>query len=413
MMAMQVDGEFDNDVLIETAPVSQTVPEGTSIDAPGIVRELKRHPAQLPPVQDNAGFDLQVRNVVPEERIAITVAACIVCGCGHARPTFRIEGMQQRVVTCTECGLASMHPRPSVRQIESFYPPDYYGTSGEKFEPLVEAMVKLVGARHAQSLIRGLPRGARVLDVGCGRGVLLGALADKGCEAHGFEISPTAAEGADSRASIRIASDLAQADYPTDYFDEVILWHVLEHLPNPREVLTEIRRILRPGGRLAVSVPNLSSVQARWAGPAWFHLDLPRHLYHFPLSCLKRLLDECGFDCGEKHHFSLRQNPFGWVQSFLNRNAASPRNGLYRMLKRSAQDKQGLFTRSQRLGMRAAYWLGMPIAIVASLFAALLGRGASVCVMANSRSGENARERCHAADVLETFAESHPECLPH
>ena len=74
-----------------------------------------------------------------------------------------------------------------------------------------------------------------------------------------------------------------------------------------------------------MAVPNFSSEQARWAGDAWFHLDLPRHLYQFPLESLKRLLRDTGFAPVSDHHFSLRQNPFGWIQSAQNRRASLPR----------------------------------------------------------------------------------------
>ena len=96
-------------------------------------------------------------------------------------------------------------------------------------------MVRIVGSRQARSLVRGLQPGSKVLDVGCGRGVLLSSLADHRMEAHGFEISNTAIEGADPRATIRVAHDLTEANYPDAYFDEVILWHVLEHLPDPKK----------------------------------------------------------------------------------------------------------------------------------------------------------------------------------
>ena len=131
-----------------------------------------------------------------------------------------------------------------------------------------------------------------------------------------------------------------------------------------------------------VAVPNLSSIQARWAGSTWFHLDLPRHLFHFPLPGLRRLLEECRFTCQSEHHFSLRQNPFGWVQSFLNRNRSLPRNSLYTLLQRK-QSEAKPFTRLIRFRLRLAYMLGMPIGLMLSVLAAMVRNGATVHVVAN------------------------------
>ena len=60
-----------------------------------------------------------------------------------------------------------------------------------------------------------------------------------------------------------------------------MLWHVLEHMPDPAAALERVRSWLAPSGVLLVAVPNLDSLQARLAGPKWFHLDLPRHRTHF------------------------------------------------------------------------------------------------------------------------------------
>lgn len=308
---------------------------------------------------------------------------CAACGAREARPRFAIEGMEGGVVVCEACGTARQHPLPTPAETASFYPASYYGGGGAKFRGPVEWLVRAVGTRHVRALVRGLPRGARVLDVGCGRGVALAALADLGCEAHGVELSADAARGADPRAKIRIAPTLAEAGYPAEHFDAVLIWHVLEHLREPDATLREIQRVLRPGGRLAVAVPNFSSWQARWAGPAWFHLDVPRHLHHFPLGALRGLVERSGFEVISEHHFSLRQNPFGWIQSAMNRRASLPRNALYTMLYQRGDDgaAQPLDART-RLGLWALCALGA-LPALALTFLETAGRsGATVHLVA-------------------------------
>jgi len=285
-------------------------------------------------------------------------------------------------VVCTRCGLGRFHPPPDAAAVRALYPDEYYGEPGTKFQPLIESLVRLVGARHIGFLSRNLPPGARVLDVGCGRGVLLGALADRGFEVHGLEISAEAVRGADPRAEIRIASRLREADYPDRFFDEVIIWHVFEHMSDPVETLAEVHRILVAGGRLVVAVPNFESAQARWTGPAWFHLDLPRHLYHFPLSALCALLVKTGFAVVSEHHFSLRQNPFGWVQSVLNRFPRLPRNGLYTLLHQRTAGAPAPFDTRIRFWLWLWFLVGAPLGLLATVVETVFRSGATVHVVA-------------------------------
>jgi 2-polyprenyl-3-methyl-5-hydroxy-6-metoxy-1,4-benzoquinol methylase len=290
--------------------------------------------------------------------------------------------MEERVFVCTGCGLGRFHPMPTSDRLRALYPEEYYGEPGWKFRPLIEGLVRTVGERHTSFLSRELTTGARILDVGCGRGVILGVLAEQGFEVHGLEISAEAARGADPRAEIRIAESLRDAEYRTASFDQVIIWHVLEHLSDPAGTLREVHRILKPGGRLIVAVPNFSSLQARCTGAAWFHLDLPRHVYHFPLPALRQLLTLTGFHVKSVHHFSLRQNPFGWIQSLMNCFGSLPRNGLYALLHRRPSDTPSPYDLRTRGWLWFWLFAAAPFALAATVVSTALRSGATVHVVA-------------------------------
>ena len=131
-----------------------------------------------------------------------------------------------------------------------------------------------------------------------------------------------------------------------------------------------------------VAVPKLSSLQARWAGAAWFHLDAPRHLTHFSRESLGRLLGALGFEVTSEHPFSLRQNPFGWIQSAQNVSRRLPRNGLYTLLHERAQGAPAPYTPALRWRMLLGGLLLAPLALLLSVGAALLRRGATFHLVA-------------------------------
>lgn len=317
-----------------------------------------------------------------------TNPSCIVCGSRRYSPMQGLEKSDFELLVCRRCGTGRVYPLPDRARLERLYSSEYYGGENDgKFNPFIETFVRRAAASRARRLAKGLRPGSRILDLGCGRGTMLRAFADIGMAAHGIEVNERAVKGADSRAEIQIAEKLSSIGYPPDFFDRVVIWHVLEHLVDPRETLGEVLRILKAGGRVAIAVPNFSSLQARWAGGNWFHLDFPRHLHHFSMVGLQNLIESCGFRLLEVRHLSIRQNPFGWVQSALNRTGFYPRDSLYSILQGSPNSA---ITRFHRIFQMAFFSTGMPVAFVLSVVTALLRRGATVSVMVEkSRSGDS------------------------
>src|SRR5262249_61124371 len=116
-----------------------------------------------------------------------------------------------------------------------------------------------------------------------------------------------------------------------------------------------------------------------WGGAAGLPLVPPRHLFHFRVAALRRLVAEAGFEVESEHHFSLRQNPFGWIQSALNRSPRLPRNGLYALLHRHGPDAPPApYDAATRLRLWLALVLLAPPALAACLAEAWLGSRATV-----------------------------------
>lgn len=110
-----------------------------------------------------------------------------------------------------------------------------------------------------------------------------------------------------------------ECPFEPESFDVVTLYHSLEHMTNPLKTLNAVQGLLRPGGFLVVEVPNIGSCYSRAFGTEWFHLDVPRHLYHFNRQTLRRMLEACGFLVVRESTHNVQYDAFGAVQSVLNR----------------------------------------------------------------------------------------------
>lgn len=256
---------------------------------------------------------------------------CMACGANAQRPVLTIDDTFS-LVRCGDCGLVATFPPVPPGEIGRYYPPSYYGENSRRFNALLEGLIPFFRNRRARAIEKFAPKG-RILDVGCGRGILPALMRDRGWDVHGLEFSETAARHARNELRIPVfVGDFLQSPYAEASFDAVVLWHVLEHVSDPVATIRKARQVLKPGGLLITAVPNFESLQARWTGRHWFHLDVPRHYHHFGLAVLLRLLTSNGFSILDVSHLSMEYNPYGWIQSLLN-TLGFRHNLLYDLLK--------------------------------------------------------------------------------
>lgn len=286
---------------------------------------------------------------------------------------------------CGVCGLGWTEPFVPDAEIGSWYPQAYYGSGNVRFHPLLERLIRLFRLRRA-AVIRRRARPGKVLDVGCGRGFLLKTLRELGFEPYGVELSEHAAWNASHKLHIPVhVGPLATAPHAPGTFSAVIFWHTLEHFAEPFGMLKKAGELLKPGGLLVVAVPNSESLQAELTGPDWFHLDVPRHYWHFGAGSLRAALENAGFDVVQEDHFSFEQNPYGWLQSLLN--LMTPRfNFLYDWLKAKSARSAPL-RKNPRQALWTVAWAPLlaPVAVLLTMLEAALRRGGTVEMYAVKR----------------------------
>jgi SAM-dependent methyltransferase len=198
---------------------------------------------------------------------------------------------------CLTCGSGTTLPLARADEIGAFYP-SRYAPFDVPQGVLATAMMLMQLARDRrfplESLGRDRGRGV-LLDVGCGRGDLAESWVHAGWRVIGVEPSPEAAAVARGRGADVQDGTLETIELRARSLDAAVFRHSLEHVPDPRRDLSRVYEALRPGGRLAVIVPNWSSWQRRAFGECWFPLELPRHRTHFTAEGLTAALAAAGF----------------------------------------------------------------------------------------------------------------------
>lgn len=219
--------------------------------------------------------------------------------------------LTDQVVRCASCSLVYVNPRPATElTIESY---------SDAVDPTFVAQNDLRIATFRKTLRNVLHRlgetggnGRRVLDIGCAGGAFPVAARELGFNPAGVEPSRWMADYARRTYGLDVRDGILRPGmFPAGSFDMVTLWDVIEHVPQPHEVLTIAFELLKPGGLLLVNYPNVNSIAARLLGRRWpFWLSV--HLFYYTRATIARQLSRAGFKVQWQESFSPSL-PLGYV----------------------------------------------------------------------------------------------------
>ena len=196
----------------------------------------------------------------------------------------------EKILKCVICGLIFVPPGESSEKIIKQYQDMIDEGDVEEDQGRRKTACMVLKKLH-----RYQKKGKLLLDVGCSTGFFLDEARKKGWQVQGVELSRWAAKIAREKFSIEVMnSTLKQAKLPANSYDVIVLHDTIEHVINPREMLVEIRKILKPDGILYINTPDIQSLASRVLKAKWWGINR-HHLFYFSRKTLSRLLEASGF----------------------------------------------------------------------------------------------------------------------
>jgi 2-polyprenyl-3-methyl-5-hydroxy-6-metoxy-1,4-benzoquinol methylase len=262
-----------------------------------------------------------------ETQLSVESVECCICGSEPTTVVGRGEDYEYHTsidtfsaVQCDSCSLIYLNPRPSVKEFEKIYPPNYhaFNFSPKQYGFVYKIRAKLE-ANRSLSRCKGLGDDARILDVGCGDGFHLNLLREYGNKKwtlEGIDLDKRAVEAArKSGLNIHLGS-VEEMHLPEESFDLIFMIQTIEHVEKPSEILIAIFKLLKKGGKLVIVTDNTDSIDFKiYKNRYWGGYHFPRHWNLFNQKSLSKLAVKTGF---EVEGLSTIVSPVNWVYSIHN-----------------------------------------------------------------------------------------------
>ncbi|MEO6719956.1 MAG: class I SAM-dependent methyltransferase [Ferruginibacter sp.] len=229
----------------------------------------------------------------------ITRSVCPCCGATAIAKVleckdYTVSGEVFEVWQCDDCGLRFTQDVPDQQSIGRYYQSDTYISHTDTEEGLVNKLYKVARDYTLNWKMKLVTRCTgkaygSLLDIGAGTGAFINKAVSKKWVATGLEPDEGARNISAEKYKLQLESPGKLFELSPDQFDIVTMWHVLEHVHQLHEYLGQIKRVLKKDGVALIALPNYTSEDAGLYGPAWAAYDVPRHLYHFAPSSMRKL----------------------------------------------------------------------------------------------------------------------------
>jgi len=229
-----------------------------------------------------------------------SVSKCPVCNSISFQPfitckDYTTTGEYFQIIKCSACSFLITSPRPSQSDIGKYYQSDKYishtGGSKNLFDRIY-LLARSYSLTRKRKLIESYTSKGSLLDYGAGTGEFLNHCSKNGWISEGVEPSAEARSKAKKKSQLAVYQNITEIQ--TRKYDAITLWHVLEHIHDLSQTLTNLISLLNDKGVLFIAVPNPDSYDAKEYKEHWAAYDVPRHLWHFHKKSISSILNQNG-----------------------------------------------------------------------------------------------------------------------